>query len=67
VALAETRSLAVARREFELRFVRAALARADGRPARAARELGVSRQGLAKLVARLGLRDATGARGVGRD
>jgi transcriptional regulator with PAS, ATPase and Fis domain len=58
--LAETRSLAAARREFELRFVQAALARASGRPARAARELGVSRQGLAKLMARLGLRDPTG-------
>jgi two-component system response regulator HydG len=57
-ALADTRSLASARREFELRFVRAALARADGRAARAARELGVSRQGLAKVLARLGLRDA---------
>jgi DNA-binding NtrC family response regulator len=58
-ALVDTRSLAAARREFELRFVRAALARADGRPARAARELGVSRQGLAKVLARLGLRDAS--------
>jgi DNA-binding NtrC family response regulator len=57
--LAETRSLAAARREFELRYVRAALARAGGRQARAARELGVSRQGLAKLMVRLGLRDAT--------
>ena len=55
--LAETRSLAAARREFELRFVQAALARAGGRQARAARELGVSRQGLAKVMARLGLRD----------
>ncbi len=60
VALVEARSLAAARREFELRFVRAALARVDGRTARAARELGVSRQGLAKLLARLGLRDVTG-------
>ena len=60
VALVETRSLAAARREFELRFVRAALARADGRPARAARELGVSRQGLAKVLARLGLRETVG-------
>ena len=60
VALVEARSLAAARREFELRFVRAALARVDGRTARAARELGVSRQGLAKLLARLGLRNATG-------
>jgi two-component system NtrC family response regulator len=54
-ALGEPRSLAAARREFEVRFVRAALARADGRVIVAARELGVSRQGLAKVLARLGL------------
>jgi DNA-binding NtrC family response regulator len=44
-----------ARRLFEAGFVRAALARAGGRRARAAAALGVTRQGLAKLVARLGL------------
>jgi DNA-binding NtrC family response regulator len=55
-ALGDARSLAAARREFETRFVRAALARADGRQALAARDLGVSRQGLAKLVTRLGLK-----------
>jgi len=54
--LTDTRSLAAARREFELRYVKAALARADGRPAAAARDLGVSRQGLAKVLTRLGLR-----------
>jgi hypothetical protein len=59
VALVEARSLAAARREFELRFVRAALARVDGRTARAARELGV-RAGPAKLLARPGLRDGAG-------
>ena len=32
-----------------------------------ARELGVSRQGLAKLMARLGLRDAAGPREVRRE
>jgi len=48
-------SLSEARREFETRYVKAALARADGRPGHAARELGVSRQGLAKVIARLGL------------
>ena len=48
-------TLAAARREFEERYVRAALARAGGRPIAAARELGVSRQGLRKLTARLGL------------
>jgi DNA-binding NtrC family response regulator len=54
--LADTRSLAAARLEFERRFVKAALARADGRSSIAARDLGVSRQGLAKVLARLGLR-----------
>jgi transcriptional regulator with PAS, ATPase and Fis domain len=44
-----------ARRLFEVRFVRAALARAGGRRAQAARDLGVSRQGLAKLMGRLGI------------
>ncbi len=54
-ALGEMRSLAVARREFETRFVRAALARTGGHPAQAARDLGLSRQGLSKLIERLGL------------
>jgi transcriptional regulator with GAF, ATPase, and Fis domain len=44
-----------ARRAFEEQFVRAALARAGGHGGRAARELGVSRQGLSKLLARLGI------------
>jgi transcriptional regulator with PAS, ATPase and Fis domain len=48
-------TLAEARREFEERYVRAALARAGGRAITAARELGVSRQGLRKLTTRLGL------------
>jgi two-component system response regulator AtoC len=48
-------TLAEARRDFEERYVRAALARAGGRPIAAARELGVSRQGLRKLTTRLGL------------
>jgi two-component system response regulator HydG len=42
-----------ARRTFEERFVRAALVRAGGQRTRAASELGLSRQGLAKLMARL--------------
>ena len=42
-----------ARRRFEERFVRAALARAGGHRGRAATELGLSRQGLAKLIGRL--------------
>ncbi len=48
-------TLEEARRSFEERFVRAALARAGGHRGRAARELGVSRQGLVKLLARLDL------------
>lgn len=48
-------SLDDARRGFETRFVRAALARAGGRRAQAASDLGVTRQGLAKLLARLGI------------
>ena len=44
-----------ARRVFEERFVRAALARSGGHRARAAADLGVSRQGLTKLMARLGI------------
>jgi DNA-binding NtrC family response regulator/tetratricopeptide (TPR) repeat protein len=47
-----------ARVQFERRFVEAALARACGSRARAARDLGLSRQGLLKLMARLGIGDA---------
>lgn len=54
-AMTARSTLAEARREFEKRYVRAALARAGGRVMTAARELGVSRQGLRKLTARLGL------------
>jgi transcriptional regulator with GAF, ATPase, and Fis domain len=46
-----------ARRTFEERFVRAALVRTGGHRARAAQELGVSRQGLAKLMSRLHITD----------
>jgi DNA-binding NtrC family response regulator len=42
-----------ARRAFEERFVREALVRAGGHRGRVASELGVTRQGLAKLMARL--------------
>ena len=42
-----------ARASFERRFVRAALARAGDHRGRAARALGISRQGLAKLIKRL--------------
>ena len=52
-------TLAEARRGFERGFVRGALRRAGGRPGLVARELGLSRQGLAKLMTRLDLcRDA---------
>ena len=44
-----------ARRTFEERFVRAALVRTGGRRAEAAAELGVTRQGLTKLITRLGI------------
>jgi DNA-binding NtrC family response regulator/tetratricopeptide (TPR) repeat protein len=44
-----------AREEFERRFVQAALARADGQRARAAEALGITRQGLAKMMRRLNL------------
>jgi len=54
-AVSSRATLADARREFEERYVRAALARSGGRVITAARDLGVSRQGLRKLTARLGL------------
>jgi len=44
-----------ARRQFEQRFVRAALVRAGGRRGQAAADLGVTRQGLTKLMTRLGI------------
>jgi DNA-binding NtrC family response regulator len=47
--------LADARAAFERRFIQMALARAAGSRTRAARDLGVSRQGLLKLMARLGI------------
>ena len=54
-ALDRSATLADARRQFEERYVRAALARAGGRTATAARDLGLSRQGLSKLMGRLGI------------
>jgi DNA-binding NtrC family response regulator len=45
-------------RGFERRMVAAALARNGGRRTRAARELGLTRQGLTKAIRRLGLRPA---------
>jgi len=47
--------LADARRQFERRFVEVALARAGGSRSRAARALGLSRQGLLKTMGRLGI------------
>jgi transcriptional regulator with PAS, ATPase and Fis domain len=47
--------LDAARRTFEEQFVRAALARSGGHRSRAAGELGLSRQGLTKLMTRLGI------------
>jgi DNA-binding NtrC family response regulator len=49
------RSLGEARDQFERGFIELALVRAGGRRARAARELGLSRQGLLKMMARLGI------------
>jgi DNA-binding NtrC family response regulator/tetratricopeptide (TPR) repeat protein len=50
-------TLDMARRRFEQRFVRAELARAAGHRGQTAAALGVSRQGLAKLMQRLQLED----------
>jgi transcriptional regulator with PAS, ATPase and Fis domain len=52
---AATWRLEEARRTFEERFVRAALVRTGGHRTRAAEELGVTRQGLTKLMTRLGI------------
>lgn len=46
-------TLDAAREEFERRFIRAALATAQGRRSKAADALGISRQGLAKMMRRL--------------
>ena len=46
-------TLAVARRDFERRYVRAAMQRAGGRRGLAAQDLGLTRQGMAKLLERL--------------
>jgi transcriptional regulator with PAS, ATPase and Fis domain len=52
---ADTWKLDEARRTFEERFVRAALVRTGGHRSRAAVELGLTRQGLTKLMTRLGI------------
>ncbi len=53
-----------ARRIFEQRTVAAALARHGGRRSAAARELGLTRQGLTKALRRLGLKPDEDSRGV---
>jgi DNA-binding NtrC family response regulator len=62
-AIERATTLNEARRQFEERFVRAALARAGGRVVPAARELGLTRQGLLKLMARLGIDKGTASKG----
>jgi transcriptional regulator with PAS, ATPase and Fis domain len=54
-------TLDAARRMFEERFVRAALARSGGHRGRAAAELGLTRQGLSKLMGRLGMANGADA------
>jgi DNA-binding NtrC family response regulator/tetratricopeptide (TPR) repeat protein len=51
----QTWRLEDARRTFEQHFVRAALVRTGGHRTRTAEELGVTRQGLTKLLTRLGI------------
>jgi transcriptional regulator with GAF, ATPase, and Fis domain len=53
----DTWRLDEARRTFEAGFVRAALVRTGGHRAQAATELGLTRQGLTKLMSRLGIAD----------
>ena len=55
VDLPTPRTLAEARRAFERAFVAQTVERVGARPGVVARELGVTRQGLAKLTTRLGL------------
>jgi transcriptional regulator with PAS, ATPase and Fis domain len=63
--VAQAQTLEDGRREFDRRFVREALVRAGGRPTRAAEQLGVTRQGLAKLLARLEIKTEPEAVDVG--
>jgi len=63
-AATESMTLGLARRRFEERFVRATLARTSGRRSHAAAALGLTRQGLAKLMTRLGIGDADGGEGA---
>jgi transcriptional regulator with PAS, ATPase and Fis domain len=54
-ALQRTADFDEARLDFERRFIRAALARAGGRKCTAAAQMGISRQGLTKIMKRLGI------------
>ena len=63
-AAAQSMTLGLARRRFEERYVRATLARTSGRRSQAASALGLTRQGLAKLMTRLGIGDADGGEGA---
>ena len=56
-ALEPSATLADARRQFEARYVRAALARAGGRTSTAARDLGIEPPGPGELMGRLGIAD----------
>ena len=60
-ALERSATLADARRQFDERYIRAALAKAGGHTVAAARELGLSRQGLTKLMGRLGIVERQGS------
>ena len=60
-----SRRLAEARAQFEQRCVEVALARAGGSRTRAASELGLSRQGLLKTMARLGILTETASQEEG--
>jgi two-component system NtrC family response regulator len=57
-------SLDAARRTFERQLVAAALARHAGRRSAAAHELGLTRQGLAKAMKRLGVESYVDTAGV---
>jgi DNA-binding NtrC family response regulator len=59
-AIERSATLEAARRQFDERYVRAALARAGGRIIPAACELGLTRQGLLKLMGRLGIEKGAG-------
>ena len=66
VPSAESFRLDTARRTFDRSFIQAALVRVAGHRTRAAEELGLSRQGLAKLMERLEIADGSAGQ-VGRE